>query len=102
MCRSGASRNTTSGGLSPNNKMTMRSRRTCMLVFGPDSRRVKIPRNLESAGSSAVAATLATVSLIALIFCGGWRDWVRVGAGVRGRGEGFGALAGCDSPDWHA
>ena len=54
--------------------------------------------NLTSAGLDAVAATLATVSLITLRFFAGCWDWV--GRCIR-RGRGIAPLNGCAIPTWH-
>ena len=50
--------------------------------------------------SGAVVATLATVSLITVVFCGGWQAWARVGAGgLVGLAVPIAVLVG---PVWHA
>ena len=85
MCGSGASRQTTSGGLSPNGKVSRRSSRNWGFVFAPASRRMKTLVNLAMLRLGAVSATLATVLLVAVVFSRGWRAWTRVGAGGRVR-----------------
>lgn len=58
--------------------------------------RDKIARKPSSVRLGTVAATPDTVSLIADIFCGGWRTWGAV-MGIGGGGR-LGALDGCASP----
>ena len=74
MCGSGASRHTTSGGLSPSGKVVSLSNPTWGVVLASAMRRVKIPRNSGILGLGAVATTLAMVSLVCL-------TCARVGAG---------------------
>ena len=100
MCVYGSSRQTTRGGLSPNGKVVICSSRAWEVVFALALRRVKTPGNLARLRLGAVAAIPSTVSLVTVVFGGGWRNWVQVRAVVRGGG--LGTLSGCTGPSWRA
>ena len=68
MCGSRSLRQTKSGGLSPGGKVANISSRTWRGVFALASRMINTPGNPEMLISGAVAATLATVLLVAVVF----------------------------------
>ena len=64
MCGFGASRQTTSGGLSSSRKVTSLSSRAWGVVLAHALRRVKTPKNPRTMGSGDVASTPAMVLLV--------------------------------------
>ena len=71
MCGYGASRQITSGGLSPNGKVARGFSCAWGVVFASALRRVKTLGNPDMIGLGAVSATLDMVSLFMVVFRGG-------------------------------